>query len=325
MKTGIHIALATAALLASTFGTQVLAQDYPNRPLRFVIPDSPGGVNDRTARMISPALGKALGQNVVVDNRPGAAGIIAWENVAKNSPADGYTIGMAHSGLMTVPLFFKDMRFDTLKDLRQVMIFAEAGIPLVASFDAPFKDFNEMITYAKANPGKLNFGSPGYQSLPTLIIEGIKRRFGLDIVVVVYKAAGDVAPAIYGNQVQLSLFSESSANIGVKAGKMKVLASAAATRSPSFPEAPTLAEVGMKDVATGSIFTIMVARATPQPVFDRLLKASQDMMASTELREQLTKAQVYPQVTLSEEADRKVAALSQFYAGLAKTIGIQPQ
>lgn len=301
------------------------AQDYPNRPVRFVIPDSPGGVSDRTARMIAPALGRALGQNIVVDNRPGAAGIIAWENVAKNSPADGYTIGMAHSGLMTVPLFVKEMRFDTLKDLRQVMIFAEAGIPLVASAEAPFNTFNEFIAYAKSNPGKLNFGTPGYQSLPTLIIEGIKRRFGVDVLVVVYKAAGDVAPAIYGNQVQLSLFSESSANLGVKAGKLKVLASAAATRSPTFPDAPTLAEVGMKDVATGSIFTIMVARPTPQPIYDRLLKASQDMMASAELRDQLYKAQVYPAVTTGDEADRKVAALSQFYAGLAKAIGIEPQ
>ena len=313
----------TFSILALAGSAQ--AQDYPNRPVRFVIPDSPGGVNDRTARMIAPALGKALGQNIVVDNRPGAAGVIAWENVAKNSPADGYTISMGHTGLMTVPLFFKDMRFDTLKDLRQVMIFAEGGIPLVASGEAPFNNFNEFVAYAKANPGKLNFGTPGYQSLPTLMIEAVKRRFGLDIVVVVYKAAGDIAPAIYGNQVQLSLFSESSANVGVKAGKMKVLASAGGTRMPSFPDIPTLPELGMKDLGSGSIFSIMAARPTPQPVFDRLLKAGQEMMTSAELREQLTKAQVYPQVTIGEEADRKIAALSQFYAGLARTIGIEPQ
>jgi tripartite-type tricarboxylate transporter receptor subunit TctC len=226
---------------------------------------------------------------------------------------------------MTVPLFFKDLRFDVQKDLRHVMIFAEGGIRFIASADAPFNNFKEFLAYAKANPGKLNFGSPGFQSLPTLMIEGVKRKFGIDVFVVVYKAAGDVAPAIYGNQVQLSMFSESSTVIGVKAGKIKVLASVAGTRSLSFPDIPTLAELGMPEVSSGSIFGIAVARAVPEPIFERIYRASRAMMDSAELKEQLTNAQVYPAVTTAQEAERKIAAQSQFYAGLAKTIGIQPQ
>jgi tripartite-type tricarboxylate transporter receptor subunit TctC len=232
---------------------------------------------------------------------------------------------MIHSGIMTVPLFFKDLRFDVQKDLRQVMIFAEGGIPFIASTDAPFNNFKEFLSYAKSNPGKLNFGSPGYQSLPTLMIEGVKRKFGIDVVVVVYKAAGDVAPAIYGNQVQLSMFSESSTVIGVNAGKIKVIASVAGTRSQSFPDVPTLAELGMPEVSSGSIFGIAVARAVPEPIFDRIYRASRAMMDSAELKEQLIKIQVYPAVTTAQEAERKIAAQSQYYAGLAKTIGIQPQ
>jgi tripartite-type tricarboxylate transporter receptor subunit TctC len=320
----ILAAMLSFAILALS-GAAAQAQDYPNRSLRMIVPDSPGGINDRGARLISPVLQKNLGQPVIVENRPGAAGVVAWEFVAKNAPADGYTIAMTHTGVATVPLFTKDLRFDVQKDLRTVMIFAEFGIPLVASAEAPFNNFQEFLSYAKANPGKLNFGSPGYQSLPTLIIEAIKARYGLDIFVVVYKGAGDVAPAIYGNQVQLSLFSESSANLGVKAGKMKVLASAAATRTATFPDVPTLSELGMKEISGGSISAIAVARGTPQATYDRLLKASAATMADPELRDLLTKAQMYPIATFGAEAEKKIADISSFYAGLAKAIGIQPQ
>jgi len=300
-------------------------QDYPNRPVRFVIPDSPGGVNDRSARIVAPALSKALGQPVVVDNRPGAAGLIAWEYVAKNALADGYTIALCNSGILTLPLFIKDLRFDTLKDLRQVMIFSELGIPLIASMASPFNTFNQMVAYAKANPGKLNFGVPGFQSQSTLLIEAIKLKFGLDIVVVVFKGPADVPPAIYTNEVQLSLFSESTSTMGVKSGKLKVLASASGARMQSFPDVPTLAELGMTDVGAGTLVSIAVARATAQPVFERIVKATQVMMDSADVRDLLNKTQIYPVVTLTEEADRKVAAMSQFYANLAMAIGIKPQ
>src|SRR5688572_26496262 len=111
MNKPIHALLALLAAAGLSIAAPVAAQDYPNKPVRWVIPDTPGGVNDRTARLMSAAFGKALGQPVIVDNKPGAAGVIAWEFVAKNSPPDGYTIAMIHSGIMTVPLFFKDLRF----------------------------------------------------------------------------------------------------------------------------------------------------------------------------------------------------------------------
>jgi tripartite-type tricarboxylate transporter receptor subunit TctC len=234
--------LGLASLLLIAAGAA--AQPWPSKPVRIVVNFPPGGAADVIARSVAPGLGEALGQQVVVENRPGANGNIGAEVVAK-APGDGYTLLMSSGGTVTVnPHLYTSMSFDPLKDLQPVAAAARVRVFLVVKPSLPVRDVAQFIAYAKANPGKLSYGTPGTGSSPHLAGEMLKRAAQIDIVHVPYKGAAPALTDLLGGQVDF-MFDPGIGLRHVRDGKLRLLGVGSPKRSAMFPDAPTLIEAGL--------------------------------------------------------------------------------
>lgn len=235
---------ARAAAMLILFTGNVASQTYPTRPIRLVLPVTPGGGTDALARIIGPRLAEGLGQSIVIDNRGGAGGNIAIEIVAKAVP-DGYTLYMGVGArLMVNPLTYK-LAFDPIRDFAPITQLAAAQYILVVHPSVPAKAVNELIALAKARPGSLNYASVGVGSGPYLAAELFKSRTGIDIVQVPYKGGGPAATAVVGGEVQILFGSIASTLPHVKASKLRALAVTSKNRSRLIPELATIDESGL--------------------------------------------------------------------------------
>ena len=261
---------ACMALLVLIIATAASAQSYPDKSVRMVVPFAAGaGSNDIMARLVAQKLSDALGQQFVVDNRPGASGIIGTDIVAK-APPDGYTVLMMSLTFTVNPSLFSKLPYDTVRDLIPVTMVASAPLMLVVHPSVPAKSVTEFIAYAKANPGKLNFGSGGPGTTPHLAGEMIKTVAGIQVTHIPYKGGAPALTDLVAGQIQLMCENIPGTLPFAKAGKLRALAVTDLKRSPLLPELPTLDEAGLKGYQIVGWNGLFVPAGTPQPIVNRL-------------------------------------------------------
>ena len=242
---------------------------WPNRPIRFVIPWPPGGLNDLIARWFNDRVQARLGETMENDFKPGAGGRVGVADIARAAP-DGYTIGMGNLGPLTIfPNLYKDMPFDVGRDLAPVMMFAASPLVLVVNRDLGVGDVAGLIALAKSKPGALNFGSIGIGMAQHLIFEMFRLKDGISMEHVPYKGAGDSLLAITGNDVQAMFETLPSILPPIRDGRVKALAVTTPQRVPQLPNVPTLKELGY-DVDVATWYAVIAPARTPEPILDRL-------------------------------------------------------
>src|SRR5262249_14111686 len=261
------------------------SQAYPSKPIRFIVPIAAGSGPDLTARMLAPDLAKQLGQQVIVDNRPGASSVIGMEMVARSAP-DGYTIGYGPATILAVvPSLFGKMPYDTDKDLQMVIELGYTPNLLVTNLSFPVKSVRELIDYAKTNPGKLSYGSPGSGTSQHLSGELFKRMTGTQIVHVPYKGVAQVITDVIAAQVQLAFPNVAPVLPHVKAGRVRALAVTSAARSAVVPDLPTIAESGVPRYELTTWAGVVVPAGVPRAVVARLNAEFNKALVSPAFRE----------------------------------------
>jgi tripartite-type tricarboxylate transporter receptor subunit TctC len=260
------------------------AQTFPTKPLRFLVPFGPGGVGDITAREIARKIGENLGQQVIIDNRPGAGGVVATEIVAKAEP-DGHTFLLLNNAHAISTSLFKSLSYDTMRDFAPVSTVGTFSIVILVSPDSQLKSVKELIAQAKANPGKLNVGTIQIGATQHLSVELFKSMAGLDLQHVPYNNTGTLLAALRGNNVQVA-FEFIAPVIGqVKAGALRPLAQSTRNRFSGLSQVPTVAESGVPGFDVSSWNGIGVPAKTPRAVVDRLNKAIVEGLAAPDLKQ----------------------------------------
>jgi tripartite-type tricarboxylate transporter receptor subunit TctC len=259
----LAFALAVFALPAA------LAQNFPDRPIRFVVPFPPGGGNDILARQLAPKMAESLGQPVVIDNRPGAGGNIGTELVAKAAP-DGYTIVIASNQVTMNPWLYAKLPFDIEKDFAPVALAASVPMVLVVHPSVPAQNVKELIAVAKRDAGKLNYSTPGAGTPQHIAFEVFNHAAGVKVTHVPYKGTGPAIADLIGGQVQSAFGTMASVDPHIKAGKLRALAVATPKRSQAMPDVPTVAEAGLPGFDVSLWYSILAPAGTPRPILARL-------------------------------------------------------
>jgi tripartite-type tricarboxylate transporter receptor subunit TctC len=285
----LSIRLAAAcALLALT--TQALAQGastYPSKPIRIVVPFAPGGTSDVLARAIGQKVSEIWKQPVVVDNKPGAGGNIGAEFVAKADP-DGYTLLLLDVGTLTIsPSIYAKLGYDPVKDLAPITMVAVSPHALVVHPSIPANSVKELIAWAKANPGKINFASAGNGTAVHLAGEQFKMMTGIDMVHVPYKGGAQALTGLVGGEVNMTLNGLLATLPHIKSGKIKALAIAGKTRSPALPDLPTVEEAGVPGFQSGSWQGLLATGGTPKDIIAKLNATVVQVLTSPEIKERM--------------------------------------
>ena len=312
------LGMATALCVASS----ALAQGaYPSKPVRLIVPFPPGGAVDYYARAVQNRLGETLGQPVVIENRAGAGGMIGAELVAK-SPPDGYTllIGNIAALAMNVGLYSK-MPYDPVKDLTPIMRTVAVDYAMVVHPSVPAHTVAELVAYAKANPGKLSYGSAGSGSAPHLSMELFKQRAGIDLVHIPFKGGGPMVTDLLGGQIQVVIADQANLMPHVKAGKLRALAVGTLVRSAVYPELPTIAESGYPGFEARAWQGIAGPAGLPPDIVKQLQGAIAKVMAMPEVRARLVEGGLDPIVTTPEEFGDFIRAEIGKWSKVAKDVG----
>ncbi|GKS75252.1 tripartite tricarboxylate transporter substrate binding protein [Acidovorax sp. SUPP950] len=280
--------LGAAALAAPALTAR--AQSFPARPIKLVIAFPAGGPTDITMRVLADSAGKALGQPVIVDNKPGAGGTLPAQ-LLQSSAADGYTVAQIPLGVFRMPYTTK-INWDPVKDITYVLNVTGYAFGVVVPADSPFKTWADFVAYAKANPGKLSYGSTGTLTSPHLTMELAAQQLGLQLLHVPYKGSADLMQSILGGQIMAAADSTGFAP-QVEAGKLRVLNTWGAERLAKFPDAPTLKELGI-DVVQNSPFGIGAPKGTPPDVVRRLHDAFKQAMDQESYRTALARYDMVP-------------------------------
>ncbi len=262
-------AIVGAVFLIGTTVAPLCAQSYPNRPIRFILPYPPGSTTDVVGRIMAPMLAERLGQPVVPENRPGAGGNIGIEYAAKARP-DGYTLLLATTGLTFSPSLYKKLKYDPIKDLAPISLVAESHFVLLVNASLPVKNLKELVEYAKANPGKLNFGSGGIGSGTHLACEMLKSLANIDIVHVPYKGAVQALTGLMGGEIGMVVIGAPTAPPHIQTGKVRALAVLSNERVPSLPDVPTAKEAGVDNWEVTIWYGILAPAGTPRDIVTRL-------------------------------------------------------
>lgn len=256
---------------------------YPSRPIRLLVPFGPGGVGDITARAVAQKLSASLGQQVIVDNRPSAGGIVATEIVAKAEP-DGYTLLLLNNAHAVSATLFKSLPYDTVKDLAPISTISTFSVVLLVNPDSPFRTVKDLIAHAKSNPGRLNVGTINIGSTQNLSAELFRSMAGTDMVTVPFNNTGAVLAALRGNTVQLA-FEITAPVIGqLKGGGLRALAVTSGSRFPGLPDVPTVSESGVPGYQVISWNGVAAPAKTPRAVIDRLHKEIAAALAAPDIR-----------------------------------------
>ena len=308
-----------AALALALAATSALAQ-YPSRPIRVLIPQPPGGANDTVARVIAPPLGDALGQPIVIENRPGANGNVAMEIAAK-APADGYTLLLAADAQIVInPHFYRDLPFDTLKDLAPVASLINTQMVLAVNPSLPVNTLPEFIEYARrANPS-LAYGSIGNGSQHHLVMEMLKQRAGIDLLHVPFKGGGPATTALLAGEIAAA-FGGNSVTGHVRAGKLRALAVAGKQRSAVFPDVPRLAEFFPGFEVTPWLALFAPAGVSPA-VMSKLREATNRLLAEPAVSERIRRVGgLEPYVSTAEEFAALLRAEYARYGEIVRAVG----
>ena len=257
------------ALLAVFFSASLLAQDYPSRPVRLVVPFAPGGASDILGRLVAERLGALYRQSFVVENRPGASGHLGAQQVAR-APGDGYTLMSGTIGIHAAYASYSKLGYDPAAELQPIIVLGESPNIVTVPAASPYRTFGDFLADAKANPGKINYASAGPGSsihMVTLLFENLS---GARLTHVPYKGSGPALVDLIGGQIQVMFENFSSGMPHVKSGKLRVLAVSTAKRDPKLPDVPTIAEAGVPGYAGSSWFTIAAPRSMPKDLVEKL-------------------------------------------------------
>lgn len=293
-------ALLLAPALVTFSATAVLAQGYPNKPVRLVLPYAPGGIIDYVGRTLATHLSEPLGQTVVAENRPGAGGIAGTDTVAR-SAADGYTLVLMDPALVINPTLQPSIPYDLFKQLQTVSIVSSSPEVLVVSPTLPVKNFQEFVAYAKANPGKLNFSSAGIGTTPHLAGELFKQRTGVDAVHVPYRGIGASYTDMMAGKISFAFSSIAGALPFTSDNRVRPIATTGLKRTPVYPDQPTVDEAGLKGFEVDLWLGIFAPAGLPADVLARLNADIRKTLAKEEVKAALAKVGVEPRGSTPEE------------------------
>jgi tripartite-type tricarboxylate transporter receptor subunit TctC len=262
-------------LVAATLTVRdAAAQQYPSKPIRLIVPFTPGGTTDILSRMVGQKLSESIGVQVVVDNRPGAAGNIGAELAAKSAP-DGYTLLMGPSGTLAVnPSLYAKLPFDPIRDFAPITLIAMVPSILVVHPSLPVKSVKELIAFAKSRPGQLNYGSSGAGGQPFLAVEYLKLMAGLNIVEIRYKGGAPLTTDLIAGEIALTITGIPTLLPHVKSGKLRALAVSSAKRSAAVPELPTISEAGLPGYDATAWYGLLAPAGTPPEIIAKLNAAA---------------------------------------------------
>jgi tripartite-type tricarboxylate transporter receptor subunit TctC len=301
------------------------AQDYPNRPIRMIVPFAPGGATDIPARLVAPKLGEALGQPVVIENRPGAGGIIGIDAAAKSAP-DGYTLLMATNGeLVMNPSIYPKLPYDPFNDFTPVSIMIESPMLLVVSAASPYSTLGDIISAAKAKPGSVTYSTAGTGSTSHVLTEMLAQQAGIKLLHIPYKGGAPASAAAASGEVGMALLNLGSALNFVKGGKAKALAVTSASRHPSFPDWPTAAEAGAPGFAEAIWVGMAVPAGVRRDIVERLSAEVAKALRAPEVRERLVALGNEPLGTTPEEAAARIKREFPRYSAAIKQANIRPE
>jgi|SRR5690349_12881909 len=319
---GLVLALAASGLPAAALA-QVPA-GYPSKPIRFVVPYAPGGLPDTVARVIAQRLQERIGQSVVVENKPGANGAVAAAAMAQG-PADGYTFLVTDGSMFSInPKIYAKLDYNPSKDFVPVALIARAPLFLAAVPGLPASSLKEFIDYAKANPGKINYGSSGIGSTHHLTMEAIKADYKLDIVHVPFKGTGQSVPALVGGQVQVLWSAYPSLAGFVKDNRVKLLATNAAKRSAQAPDVPAVAET-IAGFDFAPIVGILAPAGTPKGMIDKIAADVVAVTRNADTQKQLAGSGIEAVGGGSEEYAKAIADENARVAKAIEAAGIKPE
>ncbi len=299
------------------------AESYPTRPIRFVVPFGPGGGTDIVARLVAPYLSAELGQQVIVENRPGAGGVVGSNMVAKG-PADGYTILFADSARTIAPSMQKDLPFDITKDLDPLGLIAGTPLLLLANPDAPVKTFDQLLSYAKANPGKLNYGSSGNGTPQHFAVELLKSASGINLVHVPYKGAAAVVADAVGGQIHLASATYAPSVEYIRSHRLIPLLVMEPTRLPALPDTPAAAE-RFPEVVMSIWFGIMVPPGLNPAIKTKLEGAVKKVTANPEYTQKLRAAGFELANESAEQMRARIQREVKLFADITRKAGIKPE
>jgi tripartite-type tricarboxylate transporter receptor subunit TctC len=273
-------------LAASIVAAPLLAQ-YPDRPIRLVVPFAAGGVTDTSGRVVAEALSRRLGQPIVVENKPGASGNIGTQLVV-NSPPDGYTLVLGFDGTLVInPHVFANFPFDVMTELAPIGKIGDATLIIVAHPSFPAKTLRELIAYSKTQPNGLSYGTSGVGGTPHIAGELLKLRTGANLTHIPYKGGGQAMTDALGGNIPLVYTAIAGALTHVKAGRLVPIAVSSAKRSPSMPDVPTFIESGVPDFESSSWVAVLAPAKTPRPIVEKLNRELNAVLASPETVEKL--------------------------------------
>ncbi|QJP14587.1 tripartite tricarboxylate transporter substrate binding protein [Starkeya sp. ORNL1] len=316
------LAIALLVALALPAAAQT---NYPDKPIRLVLPFPPGGGTDGIARVVGDALGKRLGQQILIDNRPGAGGNIASDLVAKAAP-NGYTLLMGFSTALTVnPGLYPNLSFNVQKDFVPITELADGQYILVVHPDVPVKSVAELIAYAKANPGKLNFASGGTGSPLHLAGELFKATAGVNLTHLAYKGGGPAATAVLGNEAQVLFGSVAATLPQIQAGKLRALATTGLERLPQLPDVPTLDESGLKGFEVTTWYGFLAPTGTPQPILTKLHDETVAVLQEQKVKDGLALLGLEPVGGTPQAFAELIARETASWTKIIKEAGIKPE
>ena len=297
------------------------AQDYPFKPIRMVVPYPPGGAGDMHVRLVSQKLGAMLGQTVVVENRAGASGNIGAEYVVKSAP-DGYTLVFGTTNMAINQAVSAKMPFNVLTDLEPITITLTSQNLLAVRTTMPANNMRELIAYAKANPGKVNFGSSGIGS-PWLAVEILKSLAGVEMVHVPYKGDGPAIIDLIGGQIDIYATNISAVDAHHRAGKVRGLAVTSRKRSTSLPDIPTMEEAGVPGYDLEGWFGLLAPAGTPRPIIDKLHAALLKIVAMPDVQKSMLDIGLTPATLTPEEFRQRIQSDVAKFTRVVKSSGIK--
>ena len=316
-----------AILIAVGLGFAALAgaQEYPSKPIRLIVPLSPGGLVDTFARTLGQHLTERLGQPVVADNRPGASQAIAGDALAK-SPADGYTLLLAtQSGIISTTVLRKSLPYDPLRDLAPVAMLFESPLYLVVHPSVPVNSLAELIRFAKANPGKLSFATIGTGTAPHLGAAIFMQMAGVEFLHVPYKGSAAAMGDVLSGQVNMMFEGGVSSLPQVRSGKLKGLGTTASRRTEAMPGMPTIAEAGVPGYEVVTWFGLMTVAGVPRPIIDKLSVEARNMLQRPETKEKFKSAGIELLWMSPDAMGERIRAELPRWTKLMREIGIQPE
>ena len=305
------------------FAATATAQEWPSKPVRVVVPFSPGGIADTSARTIADRLGARLGQPVVIENKPGAAGNIGTEMVAR-SAADGYVLLLGYDGTIVVnPHVYAKISFDVLRDFAPVTKIGDAGVIVVSHPSLPVKDLRELIVLGKSKPGTLSYGSAGTGSSAHLACEMLSQRTGTDLVHVPYKGGGQAIADAVGGQIPLVFTAIASAGQFIRSGKLKALGITSTARVAAMPDVLTFIESGLPGFVVNSWVGILAPARTPRPIVDRLQRDIAAVLKEPEVRERFAVLGNEPVGNTPDEFAAQIKADLAQWGEIVKRAGVK--